>query len=72
LKKTGDVFGKEKFVYLVPSRPVSIGWEGIRYTSGMLRIVLERTLERNKNFCTCFIKLQMIFYGANWTKLMRL
>jgi hypothetical protein len=38
---------------------------------GMLRIILERTLETDAKLCVCFIDWQKAFDRVNWTKLMQ-
>jgi hypothetical protein len=46
--------------------------KGIRDASGMLRILLERTLDIGEELCSCFIEWQKAFDRVNWTKLMQI
>jgi len=61
-KKIEDVLGEEQFGFR--------RGKGTRDTVGMLRIILERTLEIDEELCVCFVDWQETFDQVNWTKLM--
>jgi len=46
--------------------------KGTRDAIGMLRIILERTLEIDEELSVCFIDWQKAFDRVNWTKLMQI
>ena len=60
VKKIEDVLEKDCLVF-------RRGKE-IRGAIGMLKIIPERTLDINKELCSCFRDWQMAFDHVNWTK----
>jgi hypothetical protein len=62
--KTADALGEDRFGF-------SRG-KGTRDANGMLRIILERTLDIDEELCACFIHWQKASDRVNWTKLMHI
>ena len=48
------------------------GGKGPRDAVRILRILSERTLDKDEELCTCFIDWQKVFEHVNWTKLMQI
>jgi len=63
-KKIEDVLGEDQFGFR--------RGKGTRDAFGMLRIILERTLETDEELSVCFIDWQKAFDRINWTKLMQI
>jgi hypothetical protein len=63
-KKIEDVLGEDQFGFR--------RGKGTRDAIGMLRIILERTLEIDEELSVCFIDWQKVFDRVNWPKLMQI
>jgi len=63
-KKIGDGLGEDQFGFR--------RGKGTRNAIGMLRIISERTLERDEELNVCFIDWEKAFDRVNWTKLMHI
>jgi hypothetical protein len=62
-RKTEKVLGEDQFGFR--------RGKGTRAAIGMLRIMSQRTLNLDEEFCLCFIDWQTAFDHVNWTKLMQ-
>jgi hypothetical protein len=62
--KIEDVLGKDQFGFR--------RGKGTGNAIGMLRIILEQTLDIDEELCSCFIEWQKAFDHVNWTKLMQI
>jgi hypothetical protein len=63
-KKIDAVIGEDKFRFR--------RGKGTRNAIGMLRIILERTLQIDEKLSVCFIDWQKAFDRVSWTKLMQI
>jgi len=63
-KKIEDVLGEDQFGFR--------RGKGTRDAIGMLRIILDQTLEIDEELCVCFTDWQKAFDRVNWTKLMQI
>jgi hypothetical protein len=63
-KKIEDVHGEDQFGFRKGKET--------RDANGMLRIILERTLEIDEELSVCFIDWHKAFDRVNWTKLMQI
>jgi hypothetical protein len=63
-KKIEDVLGEDQFGFREG--------KGTRDATGMLRIILEQTLDIGEEICICFTDWQKAFDHVKWTKLMEI
>ena len=63
-RKIEDVLGEDQFGFR--------RGKGTKDAIGMIRIIVERTLEIEEELCVCFIDWQKAFDRVNWTKLMQI
>jgi hypothetical protein len=63
-RKIEDVLGEDQFGFR--------RGKGTRDAIGMLRIMLEQTLDIDEELCACCLDWQKAFDHVNWTKLMQI